>query len=160
MTRISLTSKPTRSCSKCHAPINGVLKEIRIENGATVTSGELLAMLEPGEAVEAAPVAAAVEAVVECRRSRCPRRTSREYRGRCERRETESGGSAPDRRARRRCRTDSRHRQGRADSQVGCHAVRRTAIASGGGAGRSDVGDAGTADRGRGHWSAVSIACR
>jgi len=45
------------------SPINGVLKEIRIENGATVTSGELLAMLEPGEAVEAVPVAAAVEAV-------------------------------------------------------------------------------------------------
>jgi len=45
------------------SPINGVLKEIRIENGATVTSGELLAMLEPGEAAEAVPVAAAVEAV-------------------------------------------------------------------------------------------------
>jgi 2-oxoglutarate dehydrogenase E2 component (dihydrolipoamide succinyltransferase) len=44
------------------APVNGVLKEIRIENGATVTSGELLAMLEPGEVADAVPVAAAVEA--------------------------------------------------------------------------------------------------
>jgi 2-oxoglutarate dehydrogenase E2 component (dihydrolipoamide succinyltransferase) len=44
------------------APVNGVLKEIRIENGATVTSGELLAILEPGEVTDAVPVAAAVEA--------------------------------------------------------------------------------------------------
>lgn len=44
------------------AAVNGVLKEIRIENGATVTSGELLAILEPGEGAVAVPVAAAVEA--------------------------------------------------------------------------------------------------
>lgn len=44
------------------APVNGVLKEIRIENGATVTSGELLAILELGEVTDAVPVAAAVEA--------------------------------------------------------------------------------------------------
>ncbi len=39
------------------APISGVVKEIRIENGATVTSGELLAILEPTDAISAAPVA-------------------------------------------------------------------------------------------------------
>lgn len=63
------------------APTNGVLKEIQIENGATVTSGQLLALLEPGEgaapvpeasapaeekvAAAAAPTAAAAPAVVE-----------------------------------------------------------------------------------------------
>ena len=42
------------------APIRGVLKEIRVEGGATVTSGQLLAMLEPaGEGARAAPPAAA-----------------------------------------------------------------------------------------------------
>ena len=32
------------------APANGLLKEIRIADGATVTSGEVLAVIEPGEA--------------------------------------------------------------------------------------------------------------
>jgi 2-oxoglutarate dehydrogenase E2 component (dihydrolipoamide succinyltransferase) len=32
------------------APANGVLKEIRINDGTTVTSGEVLAVIEPGEA--------------------------------------------------------------------------------------------------------------
>ena len=32
------------------APANGVLKEIRIADGATVTSGEILAVIEPGDA--------------------------------------------------------------------------------------------------------------
>ncbi len=32
------------------APVSGVIKEIQIENGTTVTSGQLLAILEPGEA--------------------------------------------------------------------------------------------------------------
>ena len=36
------------------APANGVLKEIRIEDGATVTAGEVLAILEEGEAASAA----------------------------------------------------------------------------------------------------------
>jgi 2-oxoglutarate dehydrogenase E2 component (dihydrolipoamide succinyltransferase) len=31
------------------APVSGVIKEVLIENGATVTSGELLATLEPGD---------------------------------------------------------------------------------------------------------------
>jgi len=39
------------------APISGVVKEIRIENGATVTSGELLATLEPADATSAVPAA-------------------------------------------------------------------------------------------------------
>lgn len=43
------------------APAAGVLTEIKIESGATVTSGELLATLEPGEA--AAPVAAPAASV-------------------------------------------------------------------------------------------------
>jgi 2-oxoglutarate dehydrogenase E2 component (dihydrolipoamide succinyltransferase) len=40
------------------APTSGVLKEIKVENGATVTSGQVLAILEAGEAItqkEAAP---------------------------------------------------------------------------------------------------------
>ena len=39
------------------APVSGVVKEIRIQNGATVTSGELLAILEPADVISAAPVA-------------------------------------------------------------------------------------------------------
>ena len=42
------------------APANGLLKEIRIADGATVTSGEVLAVIEPGEVAAAqAPAAAA-----------------------------------------------------------------------------------------------------
>jgi len=37
------------------APISGIIKEIRIQNGATVTSGELLATLEPADVTSAAP---------------------------------------------------------------------------------------------------------
>jgi 2-oxoglutarate dehydrogenase E2 component (dihydrolipoamide succinyltransferase) len=46
------------------APSAGVIKEIRVENGATVTSGQVLAILEAGEATAAAPKqeAAATEA--------------------------------------------------------------------------------------------------
>jgi 2-oxoglutarate dehydrogenase E2 component (dihydrolipoamide succinyltransferase) len=36
------------------APANGILREIRIEDGATVTAGEVLAVLEEGEAATAA----------------------------------------------------------------------------------------------------------
>lgn len=43
------------------APDSGVLAEIRIANGTTVTSGQVLAVLEPGE-VAAEPVAAAAPA--------------------------------------------------------------------------------------------------
>ncbi len=32
------------------APVSGVIKEIRVQNGATVRSGDLLAVLEAGEA--------------------------------------------------------------------------------------------------------------
>ncbi len=41
------------------APADGVLKEIRISDGTTVTAGEILAILEPGEAGEKAEAAAA-----------------------------------------------------------------------------------------------------
>ncbi|MFQ5634198.1 MAG: 2-oxoglutarate dehydrogenase complex dihydrolipoyllysine-residue succinyltransferase [Gammaproteobacteria bacterium] len=44
------------------APVSGLLSEIRIENGATVTSGELLAILEPGEGASPAPDAQPAEA--------------------------------------------------------------------------------------------------
>lgn len=44
------------------APVSGVLKEIQIDNGATVTSGQLLAILEPGEVQAAKPAAAAAAA--------------------------------------------------------------------------------------------------
>ena len=43
------------------APANGVLKEIRIADGTTVTSGEVLAILEEGEAPASAPAAAGAE---------------------------------------------------------------------------------------------------
>src|ERR1700754_3745495 len=45
------------------APSAGVIKELRVENGATVVSGQLLAILEVGDAaVAAAKPAAAAEA--------------------------------------------------------------------------------------------------
>ena len=37
------------------APSSGVIKELKVENGATVTSGQVLAILEAGEGVAAAP---------------------------------------------------------------------------------------------------------
>jgi 2-oxoglutarate dehydrogenase E2 component (dihydrolipoamide succinyltransferase) len=45
------------------APTSGVIKEIRVENGATVTSGQILAILEAGEgAATSTPEAAKTEA--------------------------------------------------------------------------------------------------
>src|SRR5688572_8927796 len=41
------------------APSAGVIKEIKVENGATVTSGQVLAILEAGEGAVAAKPAAA-----------------------------------------------------------------------------------------------------
>ena len=41
------------------APTSGVIKEIKVENGATVTSGQVLAILEAGEGAVAAKPAAA-----------------------------------------------------------------------------------------------------
>jgi 2-oxoglutarate dehydrogenase E2 component (dihydrolipoamide succinyltransferase) len=41
------------------APAAGVIKELRVENGATVTSGQILAILEAGEAATATAPAAA-----------------------------------------------------------------------------------------------------
>jgi 2-oxoglutarate dehydrogenase E2 component (dihydrolipoamide succinyltransferase) len=41
------------------APAAGVIKELKAQNGATVTSGEVLAILEEGAAATATPVAAA-----------------------------------------------------------------------------------------------------
>src|SRR5919106_4499211 len=43
------------------APSAGVIKEIKVENGATVTSGQVLAILEAGESTAAAPAAAKAE---------------------------------------------------------------------------------------------------
>jgi 2-oxoglutarate dehydrogenase E2 component (dihydrolipoamide succinyltransferase) len=43
------------------APVAGVIKEIKVENGATVTSGQVLAILEEGAAGTAAKPAAPVE---------------------------------------------------------------------------------------------------
>src|SRR4051812_45467304 len=40
------------------APVNGVIKELRIVAGTSVTSGQVLAVLEEGGAATAAPVAA------------------------------------------------------------------------------------------------------
>src|SRR5688500_20052631 len=37
------------------APSSGVIKELKVENGATVTSGQVLAILEAGEGAAAAP---------------------------------------------------------------------------------------------------------
>ncbi len=47
------------------APTAGVLKEIRIRDGATVSAGDVLAILEEGEAAEAAEMPAAGEAAQE-----------------------------------------------------------------------------------------------
>jgi 2-oxoglutarate dehydrogenase E2 component (dihydrolipoamide succinyltransferase) len=44
------------------APSAGVIKELKVENGATVTSGQVLAILEAGEGVVAAAPAAKAEA--------------------------------------------------------------------------------------------------
>jgi 2-oxoglutarate dehydrogenase E2 component (dihydrolipoamide succinyltransferase) len=44
------------------APVAGTLAEIKIDNGATVTSGQLLAVLEPGDRAAAAAPAAAAQA--------------------------------------------------------------------------------------------------
>jgi 2-oxoglutarate dehydrogenase E2 component (dihydrolipoamide succinyltransferase) len=41
------------------APATGVIKELKVQNGATVTSGQLLALLEEGAAVSTAPAAGA-----------------------------------------------------------------------------------------------------
>jgi 2-oxoglutarate dehydrogenase E2 component (dihydrolipoamide succinyltransferase) len=44
------------------APSSGVIKELKVENGATVTSGQVLAILEAGEGAVAAAPAAKAEA--------------------------------------------------------------------------------------------------
>jgi 2-oxoglutarate dehydrogenase E2 component (dihydrolipoamide succinyltransferase) len=43
---------------ECPAPADGVLKEIRIQGGATVTAGQVIAILEPGAVATAKPAAA------------------------------------------------------------------------------------------------------
>ena len=47
------------------APASGVLKEIRVTNGTTVTSGQILAIVEAGAVATAAPAAAAAPAKAE-----------------------------------------------------------------------------------------------
>lgn len=47
------------------APSAGVIKELKVENGATVTSGQVLAILEAGEGAAAAAPAAKTEAKAE-----------------------------------------------------------------------------------------------
>src|ERR1043165_7929012 len=44
------------------APSSGVIKELKVANGATVTSGQVLAILEAGEGAVAAAPAAKTEA--------------------------------------------------------------------------------------------------
>jgi 2-oxoglutarate dehydrogenase E2 component (dihydrolipoamide succinyltransferase) len=56
------------------APAAGVIRELKVQNGATVTSGQLLALLEEGvAAVPAAAVAAKAEAVAASADSATPR---------------------------------------------------------------------------------------
>jgi len=43
---------------ECPAPVDGVLKEIRIQGGATVTAGQVIAILEPGAVAAAKPATA------------------------------------------------------------------------------------------------------
>jgi 2-oxoglutarate dehydrogenase E2 component (dihydrolipoamide succinyltransferase) len=45
---------------ECPAPADGVLKEIRVQGGATVTAGQVIAILQPGAADTAKPAAASV----------------------------------------------------------------------------------------------------
>ncbi|MGB5103920.1 MAG: biotin/lipoyl-containing protein, partial [Steroidobacteraceae bacterium] len=44
------------------APTAGVIKELKVQNGATVTSGQVLAILEEGAVAAAAPAKAAAPA--------------------------------------------------------------------------------------------------
>ncbi|HTT42502.1 MAG TPA: 2-oxoglutarate dehydrogenase complex dihydrolipoyllysine-residue succinyltransferase [Steroidobacteraceae bacterium] len=46
------------------APANGVVRELRVQSGTVVTSGQLLALIEEGAAAAAAPVASAKPAAV------------------------------------------------------------------------------------------------
>src|SRR6266850_1975996 len=43
------------------APLNGVIKEIRIQSGTTVTSGQLLAVIDEASAAKSAPAASTVK---------------------------------------------------------------------------------------------------
>jgi 2-oxoglutarate dehydrogenase E2 component (dihydrolipoamide succinyltransferase) len=43
---------------ECPAPADGILKEIRIQGGSTVTAGQVIAILEPGVAAAAKPASA------------------------------------------------------------------------------------------------------
>ncbi|HEU4619912.1 MAG TPA: biotin/lipoyl-containing protein, partial [Gammaproteobacteria bacterium] len=44
------------------SPTDGILREIKVQDGATVTSGQLLAVLEPGQAVQPAQSARVAQA--------------------------------------------------------------------------------------------------
>ena len=62
------------------APVTGVLKELRIVAGTSVTSGQVLAVLEEGAAAAAAPAAGRGTGCRACGagRARPPRRAGRE----------------------------------------------------------------------------------
>ena len=47
-TRISPISRPTRSCSRCRRPSTACSSRSSTADGAVVTSGQVLALLEPG----------------------------------------------------------------------------------------------------------------
>ena len=51
--------RPTRSCWRCPLPAAGVISEIKLQDGATVTSGQVLAVIEEGAAAAAVPGASA-----------------------------------------------------------------------------------------------------
>ncbi len=78
-TRTSSISRPTRSCSKCRRPRHGVLEgDSKSQNGATVTSGQVLAILEEGAGAAASAAAASLRP-----RRRAPRRAPSSHAGRC-----------------------------------------------------------------------------
>jgi 2-oxoglutarate dehydrogenase E2 component (dihydrolipoamide succinyltransferase) len=56
VTRISWISRRIRSCWKCRRPRR--IKELKVENGATVTSGQVLAIIEEGAVAAAEPAKA------------------------------------------------------------------------------------------------------
>ena len=115
------------------APAAGVIKELRVQNGATVTSGQVLALLEEGAAA-AAPAAKA--AAGEGRR-RCSARGEGGGRARqgWRQRETRAVGAAPGRGAQARRRHDRGQRPRRSHHQ-GRRAVAPGAAGAGQCAGR------------------------
>ena len=69
-TKIWSIWRPTRSCSRCRPRWPGVITEIKLKDGTTVTSGQLLALIEEAAAVPGASAPAVMAAATAPRRRR------------------------------------------------------------------------------------------